>query len=70
MSARGRDSSDERNTSFDPDLIFDELRPGFDAGATVKRTVAEGQDRLSPRDSREVPQEPLQKRVRREPRGD
>jgi len=70
MSGRGRDSRDERNTSFDPDQLFDQLRPGFDAGATVKRTVAEGQDRLTPRDSREVPQEPLRTRVRRAPRGD
>jgi hypothetical protein len=70
MGARRREPRDERNSSFDPEPVFEELRPGLETGARAEGGVAEGHHRLSPRDSKDIPQEPLAKRIRRAPKGD
>jgi hypothetical protein len=65
MSPDRRDPRDERNSSFDPEPAFQELRPGFETVAETERVVDEAHHRLSPRESKDVPQEPLARRIRR-----
>jgi hypothetical protein len=65
MCALSRDAEDERNGLFDPDLVFEELRPGLVSGKRPKRVAADDGDRLTPRDRGDIPQESLAARIRR-----
>ena len=65
MSAPRRDPRDEGNSSFDPEPVLEELKAGFQTVGETERGVDEDHHRLSPRESKDVPQEPLAKRIRR-----
>ena len=70
MSGREKESRDDSNRSFDPEPAFEDLKPGLETAAKPEGGVAEGHHRLSPRDAKDIPREPLAKRIGRAPKGD
>jgi hypothetical protein len=63
---RTRESLDERNSAFDPEPAAEEHRPGMGSSERAEGVEAEGHHhRLMPRDSKDVPQGPLAKRIRK-----
>jgi hypothetical protein len=68
MTARSREPSDEGNSSFDVEPVFEELKPGVETAAREVQEAAPGHHRLSPRESKDIPQGPLAKRIHRKRR--
>lgn len=69
MSAPRCHAEDERNSSFDPEPEFEELRPGLVIGKRTKRGAADGDNWLTPRNAEDIPQESLAARIRRGTKG-
>jgi len=65
------ESFDDRNRAFDPESAMEEHRPGLGSTERAKGVGAEGHHhRLTPRDGKDIPQEPLAKRIRSTRKGD
>jgi hypothetical protein len=71
MSSKRREPRDEDNSSFgsSPSML-EELKPGLESSDGKQRNVTEGHHRLSPRDNKDIPREPLAKRIRNAPKED
>jgi hypothetical protein len=66
MSERGQERGDERNGSFDPEPVFQELKPGLESDVRHEEPIQDDEHhRLAARDAKDIPREPLAKRIRR-----
>ena len=63
------EGSDERNGAFGlPELALEEMQPGLRTNLEDReREEGEGQERLTPLSSKQIPRESLSERIRRAP---